>query len=238
MRPETVPDTPLPRLVGTTVTISRAVTGQDAPFDPPDPIMISALEHWLYCQRQCGLIHVDQTFDENIYTLRGRHVHTRADQPGNEARRGARIERALPLWSRRLGLTGRADTVEFVDGVPYPVEYKVGTRRPGAPEDLQLCAQALCLEEMTGTPVPRGAIYYPASRKRHEVEFTEALRGAVRDAIQGIRQMLDEGRLPPAPNDARCRKCSLIDSCLPSVVSPGGMGSEYQRLIFSVDDDE
>jgi len=203
--------------------------------DRPEPIMISAVQHWSYCERQCGLIHLEQTFDENIYTLRGRHAHARIDRPGNEARRGARVERALPLWSRRLGLIGRADSVEFVSGLPYPVEYKVGSRQPGGHDDMQLCAQALCLEEMFDVVVPRGAIYYHASRQRHEVAFDAPLRTRVEDAVQSIRWMLETGTLPPAPNDARCRKCSLIDSCLPTVVARGALGDGYQKLLFGTD---
>ena len=209
--------------------------GEDQ-IDPPEPIMISALQHWSYCQRQCGLIHLEQTFDENLYTLRGRHAHTRIDRPGNEARRGARIERALPLWSRRLGLIGKSDAVEFVDGVPYPVEYKVGTRRPGGHDDLQLCAQALCLEEMFGVAVPRGALYYHASRQRHEVTFDDALRARVEEAVASIREMFESGKLPPAPNDTRCPKCSLIDSCLPAVVARDGRARHYRELLFATDE--
>jgi CRISPR-associated exonuclease Cas4 len=197
-----------------------------------DPIAISALQHWSYCPRQCGLIHVEQTFSENLYTVRGRHVHERADKPGNETRRGARIERALPLWSRRLGLTGKADTVEFVDGVPYPVEYKVGGRKAGGHDEVQLGAQALCLEEMLGVAVPRGALYYHASRQRHEVAIDAALRQRVEETVAAIRAMLGSGELPPAPNDSRCPKCSLIDSCLPGVVGGNAVGARYLGQLF------
>jgi CRISPR-associated exonuclease Cas4 len=215
------------------MAMERAPTATDGLREDAEPILISALQHWSYCQRQCGLIHLEQTFDENLYTQRGRFAHARADLPGNEARRGARIERALPLWSRRLGLTGKADTVEFIDGVPYPVEYKVGVRQAGGHDDLQLGAQALCLEEMLGVAVPRGAIYYHASRRRHEVEIDAALRARVEDAVAGIRQMFARGRLPPAPNDARCPKCSLLESCLPHVVERGTVGRGYRDLLFS-----
>ena len=210
----------------------------DPQDDSSEAISISALQHWSYCQRQCGLIHLEQTFDENIYTLRGRFAHTRIDQPGNETRRGARLERALPLWSRRLGLIGKADVVEFVDDVPYPVEYKVGTRRPGGHDDLQLCAQALCLEEMLNVAVPRGAIYYHASRRRQEIEFDLALRARVAEAVAGIRMMFEAGVLPPAPNDARCPKCSLIDSCLPAAVAARTASRTYQSRLFLVDEPE
>lgn len=206
--------------------------------DAPEPVLISALEHWSYCPRQCGLIHLEQTFDENIYTLRGRHAHARVDRPGNEARRGAKVERGLTLWSHRLGLIGKADAVEFVDGVPYPVEYKVGSRRPGEHDDLQVCAQALCLEEMLNVSVPRGAIYYHASRRRHEVEFDSELRERVEATIRAIRRMFETGNLPAAPNDERCPKCSLIESCLPAVVARNSVGMAYRRVLFDVEEEE
>lgn len=204
--------------------------------EPPDPIAISALQHWSYCPRQCGLIHLEQTYSENLYTVRGRHAHERADQPGNEARRGARIERALPLWSRRLGLTGKADTVEFVGGVPFPVEYKVGAPKAGGHDEVQLAAQALCLEEMLGVAVPRGALYYHALRQRREVAIDAGLRLRVEEIVAAMRAMLDGGALPPAPNDSRCPKCSLIDSCLPGVVGGGVVGDRYRARLFAVDE--
>ena len=217
--------------------IDRAHSAEEIDLSqPPDPIPISALQHWSYCPRQCGLIHLEQTFSENLYTVRGRHAHERADKPGNEARRGARIERALPLWSRRLGLTGKADTVEFADGVPYPVEYKVGARKPGGHDELQLAAQALCLEEMLGVAVPRGALYYHASRQRHEVAIDDALRRRVEEAVAALRAMLASGTLPAAPNDSRCPKCSLIDSCLPGVVGSNAAGPRYRARLFALDE--
>jgi CRISPR-associated exonuclease Cas4 len=125
-----------------------------------EPVMISALEHYSYCPRQCALIHIEQTFDENIYTLRGHLAHERVDQTTSRNEDAVRVERGLPLWSKHLGLVGRADVVEFYDENPYPVEYKQGQRRDWQFEAIQLCAQALCLEEMFGLAVPKGAIYY------------------------------------------------------------------------------
>ena len=217
------------------VTELRATDGERA-VEPPDPIAISALQHWSYCPRQCGLIHLEQTYSENLYTVRGRHAHEHADKPGNEARRGARIERALPLWSRRLGLTGKADTVEFAGGVPYPVEYKVGRPKAGGHDEVQLAAQALCLEEMLGVPVPSGALYYHAIRQRREVPIDAPLRRRVEEAVAAIRAMLDSGTLPPAPNDSRCPKCSLIDSCLPGVVGGGAVNGRYRARLFAIEE--
>ena len=202
--------------------------------DSIDPIMISALEHWSYCPRQCALIHVEQTFDENLYTLRGRAVHKRVDKPETEKQDGVRIERALPLWSKALGLVGKADVVEFHGKTPYPVEYKHGSHREKEHDDLQLCAQALCLEEMTGQAVPRGAIYHHSSRKRREVVCAPELRAQVVQAIQAIRHMLASKQLPPPVNDRRCAKCSLQEACMPSVSAEGRRAGAVIRNLFTI----
>jgi CRISPR-associated exonuclease Cas4 len=197
-----------------------------------DPIMISALEHWSYCPRQCALIHVEQTFDENLYTMRGQAVHKRVDEPESEMVDGVRVERAVPLWSKRLGLIGKADVVEFHGVTPYPVEYKHGPRREKEHDDLQVCAQAMCLEEMTRREVPRGAIYHHSSRRRREVVFTLELRRKVEEAITGIRRMLGNGTLPPPVNDRRCERCSLIESCMPSVIGEQERARVLVRGLF------
>src|SRR5262249_13797223 len=149
--------------------------------DDADLVLVSALEHWSYCPRQCALIHLDQVWDENIFTLRGRTTHEKVDVPEGELRDGVRVERGLPIWSDRLGLVGKADVVEYHGLTPYPVEYKHGPRRCHGHDDLQLCAQALCLEEMTAQPVPHGAVYHHSSRRRREVVFDAALRAAVEE---------------------------------------------------------
>ncbi len=199
-----------------------------------DPIMISALEHWSYCPRQCALIHVEQTFDENLYTLRGQAVHKRVDTPETVVRPDVRVERALPLWSKRLGLIGKADVVEFHGEVPYPVEYKHGPRREHVHDDLQLCAQAMCLEEMLGASVPRGAIYHHSSRRRREVIFLQSLRCRVEETAMAIRTMLAERVLPPPVNDQRCEHCSLKESCMPSVIDERARVGRALDELFSV----
>jgi len=201
---------------------------------PDDPIMISALEHYSYCPRQCALIHVEQAFDENLYTMRGRAVHERVDEPDSQEQAGMRIERALPLWSKRLGLIGKADVVEFHGETPYPVEYKHGPRRAKEHDDLQLCAQAVCLEEMTGKMVPRGAIYHHSSRRRREVIFNADLRRRVEETVQAIRTMLATPALPPPVNDKRCEHCSLQESCMPSVIGEQRRAKNLLRGLFSV----
>ena len=190
-------------------------------MEAPDPITLSALQHSAYCPRQCGLIHLEQAFDDNVYTLRGQAVHATVDKPGVEERKGLRVERALPLWSDVLGLIGKADVVEFEpDGTPYPVEYKHGSRHKAADiaacDDVQLVAQAMCLEEMTGRVVTEGALYYASSRRRRVLPITEALRAQVQDIAVAVRAMLDGGVLPPPTQDTRrCKGCSLRERCQP-----------------------
>lgn len=185
-----------------------------------DPVPISALQHWAYCPRQCGLIHVEQAFEENIHTARGQAVHQLVDEPGYAMKFGVKVERALPLWSERLSLIGKADVVEFhPDGKVFPVEFKYGRKRRKAYDDLQLAAQAICLEEMLGRPVPRGAIYHASSRRRREVDITIELRRRVAETVTAIRRMLASGLLPPPANDGRCQECSLKEICQPEIVA-------------------
>lgn len=200
-----------------------------------DLVPVSALNQYAYCPRRCALIHVEQTFDENIYTMRGRDLHERTDTPEESGREGEiRVERALPLWSKKLGLVGKADVVEFCEDVPYPVEYKSGRRSHWENDDLQLCAQAMCLEEMTGKSVPRGAIYHHGSRRRREVIFGEALRSHVGAAVTAIRELLSARVLPPPVNDKRCDHCSLRESCMPSVVDERVRVKQLLQGLFTV----
>ncbi len=201
-----------------------------------DLVMISALQHYSYCPRQCGLIHLDQAWDENLFTLRGRRVHEQVDVPGGETAYGVRIERGLPLWSDRLGLIGKADVVEFRDGVPLPVEYKHGPRRQSRHDELQLGAQAVCLGEMFGVVVGRGVIYHHTSRRRREVVIGPAARPPVEEATRLVRAMMRSGRLPDAVNDSRCEKCSLRESCLPTVTDGKARAARAARSLFVIDD--
>lgn len=194
--------------------------------EAPDPITLSALQHWAYCPRQCALIHVEQVFEENLFTQRGQALHKRVDDPGFELRDGLRVERALPLFCDRLGLIGKADVVEFLpDGTPYPVEYKHGSRHKRADiaacDDIQLAAQALCLEEMFGRPVAEGALYYATSRRRRIVAMDEALRRRVVEIADAVRQLRLSAVMPAPLNDDHCRACSLLDRCQPEAVSAG-----------------
>jgi len=194
-------------------------------------VTVSAIEHYSYCPRQCALIHVEQTFDENLFTLRGQLAHERVDSGEDKASRGVRAVRGIPIWSERLGLRGKADLVELRPDGPYPVEYKVG-RRHGRHADLQLCAQALCLEEMLGVAVPRGAIFYHEARRRHEVLIDDPLRERTVETIHAIRGVLRAQALPRAPNDARCPNCSLLNACLPWVVGEPARLRGLQGALF------
>lgn len=195
-----------------------------------ETIPLSALQHWQYCPRQCGLIHLEQVFDDNVHTLRGQAVHARADQPSVETAKGVRVERALPLWHDGLGLIGKSDVVEFLaGGAPYPVEYKHGSRNKAtdiaACDDIQLAAQALCLESMTGETVNEGALYYASSKRRRIVPITTQLRTAVVQTADAIRKMLVSGKLPaPLRGEQaarRCKACSLQDRCQPQATPAG-----------------
>ncbi len=198
-------------------------------------VMLSALSHFSYCPRRCTLIHLESVWDENLFTLKGRSAHERADSGETTYRGGVREVRALPLFSDTLGLVGKADVVEFhPDGSVVPVEYKSGNGRPSIHDDLQLCGQALCLEEMLGTPISQGAIYSLQTKHRREVTFDDDLRDATYEALVQVRALLScppapsnggeveifgGERLPPALTErAKCRKCSLLDACVPDTV--------------------
>ena len=202
-----------------------------------NPIAISALQHYAYCPRQCALIHVEQVFDDNVYTARGQAVHRLVDTPGYEIKAGVKVERALPLWSDRLGLIGKADVVEFhPGGAVFPVEFKHGRKREKIHDDIQLAAQAMCLEEMLHITVPRGAIYHASSRRRREVEITPELRGIVEATVNAVRQMVAQGVLPPPVNDERCRACSLIDACQPAALADTTRLKRMHDELFTAED--
>ena len=198
-------------------------------------VHVSALNQYAYCSRRCALIYVEQTFEDNVYTMRGRDLHERTDDPGaSECENGVRVERGLPIWNRCLAIVGKTDVVEFHDGIPYPVEYKSGPRKQYGNDELQLCAQAMCLEEMTGQAVPRGAIYHHKSRRRREVIFTPDLRKEVEEAVTAIRALLADKRLPPPVNDQRCEKCSLKEACMPQVIEERSREKRFLAHLFEV----
>jgi CRISPR-associated exonuclease Cas4 len=197
-----------------------------------DLLPLSALQHLLFCERQCALIHVEGLWAENALTQEGRHLHRKVDEGPDELRRGVRTTRSLPLRSLRLGLIGRADAVEFhaAEGeagarafgdrggrwVPLPVEYKRGKAKRDHSDEVQLCAQALCLEEMLEVPVPAGALFYGTTRRRTEVPFGPELRARTEDAVRRLHELVDVGITPTARREPKCDGCSLLNLCLPS----------------------
>ena len=189
-------------------------------------VAISAIEHFVYCPRQCALIHCDGVWSDNAHTVRGSRAHRRVDSGHHRRERGRLVLRAIPLWSETLGLSGRADAVEMEGGAVRPVEYKSGVRH-GAAADLQLCAQALCLEEMLNVDIPEGHVWYGGPRRRVPVAFTTALRREVEEIIHDIRQQLLAASLPDAPNDHRCPECQLRHHCMPEMTSAPQKVSRY-----------
>ena len=179
-----------------------------------DALPLSGLQHLAFCPRQWALIHLEQAWAENRLTAEGRLLHERADLPGQSRRANLRTVRGMQLQSVRLRLSGRADIVEFRPE-PFPVEYKRGKRKPTDCDFVQLCAQALCLEEMLCVPVPAGAIFYGEPRRRTDVEFSPMLRGRTEDLAATMHRLYAAQETPPALPGKHCDRCSLIDVCLP-----------------------
>jgi CRISPR-associated exonuclease Cas4 len=231
-------------------------------FTEDDLLPISALQHLLFCPRQCALIHVERLWAENRLTVEGRHLHERADSGRGESRgarrrdhrdraEGAtpagalRIARGLLLRSFAHGVWGKADVVEFHPAgsvhrpgvfeqacsapVPFPIEYKRGKPKKDGSDRVQLCAQALCLEEMLNTPVPAGGIFYARTRRREDVVFDEPLRTLTLNTIERLHEMIASGRTPPAVREKKCDRCSLKSLCLPEVLQGREPASRYLR---------
>ena len=190
-----------------------------------DFIPISALQHAVYCLRQAALIHLEQAWEDNRFTAEGQVMHAVADKGGGRWARGLRRVMALPVASARLRLSGIIDVVEFrpqADGpeVPYPIEYKRGSPKLHRADEVQLCAQAICLEEMTGEPVPRGALFYGETKRRVEVPFDVGLRTLTEETAQAFVEVMASGRTPPPTVlRQRCRACSLKEICRPEAVA-------------------
>jgi CRISPR-associated exonuclease Cas4 len=221
-------------------------------FSEDDLLPISALQHLLYCERQCALIHLERLWAENRFTVEGRHLHERADAGKREARpAGGQTARAVPLWSYGLGLFGKADVVEFRGAsagapaqadagfpplatgnsqpatslIPFPVEYKRGKPKAHDADRVQLCAQAMCLEEMLGVAVPAGALFYGRTRRRQDVAFDEPLRALTARTAARLHELLSSGLTPPAKYERRkCERCSLMSQCMPRLPATRAAG--------------
>ncbi len=187
--------------------------------DDAQIIMLSALQHYAYCPRQFALIHIEQVWEDNFYTAHGNLLHERVDSCEPEQRGNVRFERGVAVNSSQLRITGKLDLLE-IEGKPatkyFPVEYKRGKPKIEDWDKIQLCAQALCLEEMREITIDEGALWYWQVRKREPVLFDEALRSVTLAAIEGAHKLLASGKTPPPTDDKkRCRACSLVDLCEP-----------------------
>lgn len=199
-------------------------------------IPISALQHYLYCPRQCALIHIEQQWAENRQTAEGRLLHQRADAPQAERRRGVRTVSAMPLVALELGITGKADMVEFHAGgtgeFAFPIEYKRGRPKAHRADEVQLCAQALCLETMLGKRVDAGALFYGQTRRRKDVAFDRDLRDLTLRTIEEARAMLSSGITPSARYEPkRCDACSLLDLCQPRLLERRNVDDWLRRQL-------
>lgn len=211
---------------------------------PPDAwLPLSGIQHFIFCRRQWALIHIERQWQESGLTAEGRILHERVDDPFfTESRKNALVARAVPISSPSLGLTGVCDVVEFTrspDGVvlagregrylPAPVEYKRGKAKSDGSDEAQLCAQALCLEEMLAVSIPLGYLYYGQTRRRVAVELTAALRLRVRKAAAEMHDYFARGYTPKVKPFKGCKSCSLADICLPEVQGQRQMASDYIR---------
>lgn len=201
-----------------------------------DFLMLSALQHLLFCPRQCALIHIEQLWVENRLTAEGRLMHERVHTAGRESRKGRRIEYDLPLRSFELGLTGRADVVEFHKDVhgwqPYPVEYKRGKPKRDDSDRVQLCAQALCLEEMLGVSITEGALFYGKSHRRLQVVLDEGLRRQTIQAAVWLHELFRSGQTPKPEYSKKCQSCSFESLCLPKSIGKKRTVTAYLQRVL------
>ncbi|WP_322907669.1 CRISPR-associated protein Cas4 [Paenibacillus campi] len=200
-------------------------------------LMLSGIQHFAFCRRQWALIHLEQQWADNLRTYEGQELHHKADQPDIKEKRGKLIiSRAMPLVSYRLGVSGIADVVEFHQmetatderystplpnrngrWIPYPVEYKRGKPKPDDWDHVQLCAQAMCLEEMMDVQIEQGALFYGQPERRERVTFTPDLRERVHYYLEQMRICMQQGMTPPAAYTKGCQSCSLQDICMPQM---------------------
>jgi len=208
-----------------------------------DLLSLSGLQHLLFCERQCALIHIEQVWVENLFTAEGRIMHERVHEANRESRGEVRIEYSVPLRSLRLGLVGKADVVEFhrkpVAGqkesatwLPFPVEYKRGKPKKGNYDKVQLCAQALCLEEMLDIDIPAGALFYGKTRRRQDVAFDSALRLETENAAKRLHELFESGCTPKPVYAKKCDSCSFVNLCMPKTLGKKRSVNSYMQRIM------
>lgn len=217
-------------------------------YSEEDLLPVSALSHLVFCERRAALIHLEQLWTENRFTAEGTSLHERTHEAGAESREGIAIARSLRIHSLRLGLAGMADVVEFHRcdaGVslpkregfwqPYPVEYKRGILKDRIEYRVQLCAQAMCLEEMLQTDVPCGALFYGKSRRRRDVTFDAKLRGETEAAAAGLHELFAKAQTPKARYEKKCDSCSLFALCMPKTT---GLRKDIRHYLSKAGTDE
>ena len=201
-------------------------------YEEEDLLPLSALQHFVFCQRQCALIHIEQIWMENLFTAEGRIMHDKVHNEGTESRGNIKIVRDVALRSLELGLSGKADVVEFHkkdDGsmIPFPVEYKRGKPKSDNCDKVQLCAQALCLEEMLNVEILKGALFYGKTRHRFDVEFDEHLRSETKETVNRLHEFIKQGITPKPSYTEKCESCSLLNICLPKTIEHIKSVQEY-----------
>jgi CRISPR-associated exonuclease Cas4 len=215
-------------------------------YSEDELLPLSALQHLLFCERQCALIHIEQQWDENLYTAEGRIMHERVDSGRAESRKNLRMEFGMPLRSLRLGLVGKADVVEFHRVVgkdaanqqrndiwqPFPVEYKRGRPKKDDSDRVQLCAQAICLEEMFSLEVPRGAMFYGKTRRRLDIAFDPELRQKTESTAASLHELFDNQKTPAPVYTKKCDRCSFLDSCMPKAVGDRKSALRYLQSLM------
>lgn len=206
-------------------------------FSEDDLLPISALQHLIFCERQCALIHIEQVWVENLFTAQGRVMHERVHNAPAESRREVRQEFGVSLRSLRLGLIGKSDVIEFHrqdDGSwqPFPVEYKRGKPKPNNSDKVQLCAQAICLEEILTIDIPRGSIFYGKERRRTDVEFDLDLRKETEETALRLHELIRSGVTPKAVYKSECESCSLISYCFPRTMEKPTTVKDYLERIL------
>lgn len=206
-------------------------------YTEDDLIQLSALQHIVFCERQCALIHIEQAWSENLFTAEGRIMHEKADSNKHESRGNVRIDYSVPLRSLKLGLIGKADVVEFhrkEDGTwrPFPVEYKRGKPKLDNCDKVQLCAQAICLEEMLNVEIEEGALFYGQTRRREDVTFDKALRAETEETARKVHDLIESGITPKAEYSKKCKSCSLLELCMPKTCGKGKSASKYLSTVI------
>jgi CRISPR-associated exonuclease Cas4 len=200
-----------------------------------DFVALSALQHFMFCPRQCALIHLEQVWSENRYTAEGREMHDRADSGVTSYREGVKVTRSVPLRSCSLGVSGVADVVEWhrrKGGFdPYPVEFKRGKPKKHDADKVQLCGQAICLEEMLSCSIPAGALFYGQTMHRLDVLFDDELRMKTIRAAQEVHDLFLSGVTPLPEYGAKCRQCSLIEHCMPELLDRAGHAKQFLQKL-------